>query len=312
VNPRLEGYAAAVLQAPDADVRRLAEDLVAVERTVIDNRALRAALTDTAIPPRARRAVVEDLLSDRVAPGVRRVVGFAAEAVVAPEVPSAISWLAQRAQLLVDDRQLGAAPLAHGQARQRVGGFATAQLEGLGVAQLEEVEDELFRFARIVESTPALRAVLTDRDTPVAVRRRVVDALLVGKAQDVTVRLAEYVVVGGRPRDTVGTLDWLVEQTALARGWRVARVRAAAGIDGDERERLVSSLTRLTGRPVEMQVTVDPSLLAGVVLEVGDLRVDASARGRLQALREHMSPANWHRPATAPERETSDENEGAR
>ena len=323
MNPRLEGYAAAVLETPGTDVARVADDLAAVERALFDNRALRAALTDTAIPPARRRAVVEDLLRDRVAPDALRVVAFAAEAVGAPEVPAAIGWLAQRARLLADERLAGEVPsLAHSQARQRVGGFASAQLESLEVAQLEEVEDELFRFARIVESTPALRRRLTDRELPDPLRVGVVRSLLDGKVQDVTVRLVEYAVVAGRARDLVGTLDWLVEQTAQARGWRVARVRAAAAVDGNERERLVSSLSTLTGQPVELQVTLDPSLLAGVVLEIGNLQVDATTRGRLAALREHLSPANWHRPATAAERTAAEEqaagrqipdpNEGAR
>ncbi|HEY3941912.1 MAG TPA: F0F1 ATP synthase subunit delta [Acidimicrobiales bacterium] len=298
MNPRLEGYTAAVLEAPGADAAALADDLAAVERAVLSNGALRSALTDTAVPGAGRRAVIEDLLADRVAPDARRIVGFAAEAVPAPEVPSAIGWTAQRARLVAESRGSGESPLGHSQARERVGGFAAAQFEGLDVRALEEVEDELFRFARVVESTPELRAVLTDPELPAAARRGVVRSLLSGRALEATVRLVEFTVVGGRARDLVGTLDWLVERTAQARGWRVARVRSAGDVDGEEREQLVSSLSRLAGQPVELQVTQDPALLAGVLLEIGDLQVDATAIGRLRALREHLSPANWHRPAS--------------
>jgi F-type H+-transporting ATPase subunit delta len=186
-----------------------------------------------------------------------------------------------------------------------VTGFATFVLEALSVDQLEEVEDDLFRFARIVQSTPALRAALTDRDLPLEVRRGVVRQLLEGKAQAATVRLVDYVLVGGRARDTVGTLDWLVEQTARARGWRVARVRAAADVEQPERDRLTTTLSRIAGTAVELQVTVDPALLAGVVVQVGDLQVDSSVISRLNELREHLLLAGWERPDLSNDEEES-------
>jgi F-type H+-transporting ATPase subunit delta len=105
--------------------------------------------------------------------------------------------------------------------------------------------------------------------------------------------LIRYVVVGGRARDIVGTLDWLVEQTAKARGWRIARVRSAAAIDEAQRGELSDSLSGLAGAPVELQVVIDEALLSGAVIQIGDLQVDASARGRIDALREHLMPGGW-------------------
>jgi F-type H+-transporting ATPase subunit delta len=315
VNPALQGYAAAVLQAPGTDVARLAADLESVAAAFAANPALRAALTDTAVDAPSRRAVLDDLLGDRVSAGARRTAGFAAAAVAAPDVPLAIDWLAHRARQIAEGREVAEEVLGHRGARDRVGGFATAALEDLPVDRLEEVEDELFRFARIVESTPELRSALTDRDMPLAIRQGVVGQLLAGKVQDVTVRLVDYVLAGGRARDTVGTIDSLVEQTAMLRGWRVARVRAAAEVAAPEQERLVASLSRLAGWPVALQVTVDPALLAGVTVEVGDLLIDATARGRLDVLREHMSSANWERPGLGyarPSTQDDEDEEGAR
>jgi F-type H+-transporting ATPase subunit delta len=68
----------------------------------------------------------------------------------------------------------------------------------------------------------------------------------------------------------------------------VARVRSARAIDEDEQRRLAQALQRLTRQPVELQVTEDPSLLGGAVVQVGDLLVDASAEHRLQQLEEHL------------------------
>ena len=80
-----------------------------------------------------------------------------------------------------------------------------------------------------------------------------------------TLSLARYAVTGGRARDIVGTLDFLVEQTAQARGWRIARVRSAAPIDEAQRTELTDSLGSLAGAPVELQVEVDESLLSGAL-----------------------------------------------
>ena len=163
----------------------------------------------------------------------------------------------------------------------------------MSTAELESLEDDLFRFARIVEATPALRAALTDRDLEVAARQGLVTQLLEGKMSAASLSLARYAVTGGRARDIVGTLDFLVELTAQARGWRIAHVRAAAPIDDAQRTELTESLGTLAGAPVELQVEVDESLLSGTLIRIGDLQVDATARGRIDALREHFAPTGW-------------------
>ena len=79
---------------------------------------------------------------------------------------------------------------------------------------LESLEDDLFRFGRIVASTPGLRDALTDRDLEVAARQGLVTQLLEGKVPATTLALVRYAVTGGRARDFVGTIAFLVEQTA--------------------------------------------------------------------------------------------------
>ncbi len=296
MNPAVQGYAVAVVEATAPAARAaLAADVAAVDRLLQANAELRAAMTDAALPARARRAVLAELLSTRVGASAARLCAFAAGAVHPQEVPATISWVAGRLRQLVEgeveveEEEL----LGHREARERVGGYAAYLFEDLSVAELEAVEDDLFRFARIVDSTPELRGALSDRDLPPAVRRAIVHDLLAGKVHDATLRLVDYVTVGGRPRDVVGTLDWLVEQVAIARGWRVARVRAGQEVGDEERRRLSEALSRLVGSPVELQVTVDPALLGGVDVEIGDIRLDATARGRLERLREHVAAGGW-------------------
>ena len=297
MNPTLQGYTSAVLEAAGSTggdgLRTLATDLESIEQLVLANGHLSAALTDTTMRPAVRRAVMLDLLEGKVSAPARRLAAFACAAVRAPEVPTALGWVGTRARHAADGVDFDEPPLSLMQSRQRVGGYATAIHEDLSNAELEDLEDGLFRFARIVQSTPELRAALVDRDLAPSARQGLVTQLLEGKVHPSTVSLVRYVVVGGRARDIVGTLDWLVEQTAKARGWRIARVRAAAPIDEAQQGELSDSLTSLAGAPVELQVVIDEALLSGAVIQIGDLQVDASARGRIDALREHLMPGGW-------------------
>jgi F0F1-type ATP synthase delta subunit len=294
VNPTLQGYSAAVVDATDpAALAAVARDAEAIEQVVLANGPLHAALSDTAVPGTSRRAVLLDLLEGKVAPEARRLAAFAAMVVTAPEVASALGWLATRVRHAVERQELVEPPLSLAASRHRVGGYATAVFEDLALGQLESLEDDLFRFARIVATTPALRGALADRDTPLPARQGLVTDLLEGKVAPTSVALARYAVTGGRARDIVGTLEYLVDLAAQARGWRIAHVRAAAPIEEPQQTALTDSLATLTGAPVELQVVLDETLLSGVRIRIGDLQVDATARGRIDALREHLAPAGW-------------------
>ena len=294
MNPTLQGYAAAVMESVGADgVGALADDLDSIEQLVLTNGMLRAALGDTAVAGSARRAVMLDLLDGKVGEAARRLAAFGCMAVPAQDVTSALSWLSLRVRHVADRADSEEPSLSLTQARQRVAGFATALYEDMETPELESLEDDLFRFARIVGATPELRAALTDRDVAVPARQGLVTQLLEGKVPATTLSLVRYAVAGGRARDYVGTLDFLVEQTALARGWRIARVQAARPIDDAQRASLTDALGSLAGGPVELQVEIDESLLSGARIRIGDLQVDATARGRIDNLREHLVPAEW-------------------
>lgn len=290
MNPSLMGYETAVLERLDPARRRAAADeLLALEATVQGAPALRAALTDTAVTAVARRGVMEDVLRGKVSAEAARIAAFAAFAASAPDVPIALTDAALRAAAAADaDGELDEPALSVTGSRARVGGYAACVFEELPTEALDGVEDDLFRWALTVSASPELRRAITNRDLPAPARAEIVVGLLAGRASEVTVRLARYAVVGGRPRDLLGTLDWLVDRVAEERGWRVARVRAARAIDEEAGDRLSATLRGLVGRPVELQVEPRPELLGGVVVEVGDLRVDATVRGRLDALAEAL------------------------
>ena len=296
--PALQGYLAAIGETLAAGDPGALADAAAEMRSVTElmdgSSELTLAINDGSVPATARRAVLDDLLDGKVRPEVRSLVDRAVTVVPASEVATAFHWLTR--QLIGAADRTGSGKnepdtepvLGRLASRNRVNGYAAAIFEQAGVEEIEEIEDQLFRFARTVESHRALRSALGDRDLPVRVRQEVITDLLGDKALESTRRLAAYAVRGGRARDIVSTLDTLVVEAASARGWRVARVQSAHEVDDSQRQELSEALGRLTGTPVELQVTVDPALLGGVVVQVGDLLVDGSARHRLDQLKEHL------------------------
>ncbi|MBW3626982.1 MAG: ATP synthase F1 subunit delta [Actinobacteria bacterium] len=170
---------------------------------------------------------------------------------------------------------------------QRVDGYATAMFEVARVeGSLDEVEDELFRFARTLEGNDQLRSVLTDDAVPAERRRGVVGDLLGDRASPVTANLVSLVVGAGRARELPAIIDRLVQRAAAEHDKVVAEVRSAVALDDDQRKRLAEALGRATGKSVEVKVVVDPSVLGGLVARVGDTVIDGTVRTRLDQLRE--------------------------
>ena len=288
--PKLEGYAAAVLgELTDAQRQEAVTQLELVDVTVQSRSDLRAALTDTAISSGSRSAVLRELLTGRVNDVTVRLAAYAAQVSPGQDVPSVLSDLTHYAVVRARPEVQYPEGLSLLQARKRISGYADAILEDLNVEAFAAIEDDLFRWARTVESNPELRRILVDRDAPVEGRVDITRRLLEGKIAPSSLQLAIYVIEGGRPRDVVGSLDFLVDYTAKARDWRVARVWTARPIDETARLSLIDALRVITGHEVELQVVEDPTLLGGVLVQVGDLRLDATTKGRLGALRESIA-----------------------
>jgi F-type H+-transporting ATPase subunit delta len=296
--PKLEGYAAARLGSLERTVLATVDhDLGSVEQTILGRADLRAVLTDTSISGATRGQVLRDLLAGKVNDVTLQVAVYAAVAVPAQEVPHALGELAFAANELLETGEFSLASLGLLSARRRVAGFADALLDDVDTTNFARVEEELFRWARTIEGNLELRRLLLDRDAPLGSRVATVEALLAGKVDAITLSLARFVIEGGRPRDVVGTLDFLVDYVAQARDWRVARVHTARPLDEASQAQLVSSLATLTGKNVELQIAEEPDLLGGVLVEVGDLRLDATTRGRLGALRDAVTSGRLYESA---------------
>jgi F-type H+-transporting ATPase subunit delta len=147
------------------------------------------------------------------------------------------------------------------------------------------VEDELFRFARTLEARDELRTTLTDAALPVSQRQQIVEDLLGGKAHAITTSLVSMVVGTGRSRDLPAIIAELVRLSAAEGNKEVAEVRSAIALTDDQKARLAEALGQATGKQVEVKVVIDPTVLGGLVAQVGDTVIDGSVRTRLDQLK---------------------------
>lgn len=151
---------------------------------------------------------------------------------------------------------------------------------------LDEVTDELFRFARALEGNDDLWRALGDANLPASRRQQVVQDLLSGRASPVTTAVVSLLVGVGRARDIPAVVDLVVARAAEERQKEVAEVRSAVDLTDEQRTRLAEALRSATGKQVEVKVVVDPSVLGGVVATIGDTVIDGSVRRRLDQLRD--------------------------
>jgi F-type H+-transporting ATPase subunit delta len=290
VRDAIVGFADAVVEAATegGEVAELADQLAGFGQLVADSPDLRVALSDPEVPAPSRRGLLTDLLSGRVRPEMLSLLAYVAEVDRATEFSEDLAWLETRAAAARDRLVPVEGPQGRVTAQERLAGYATAVLEGVERGQLDEIEDELFRFMQTVAGSDRLQAALTDRDVSVDARQGLVRDLLSGRATRATVRLAAYATRVGRARDYLALLSTAVDRVAEERGRRVADVRAAAELNEEARRRLAEALGRLTGRQVELRVQTDPSLLGGFVATVGDTVVDGSTRHRLDQLKDRL------------------------
>ena len=255
----LKNLAAVVTGAPRAShMAALPGDLFTVVDALDSSVALRRALTDPSTPEEGRQRLVHTLLDGKVS---KVAVQIVTEAV-------GMRWGGGRALADALERQGIRAQLL------------VAEREG----NLEETEDELFRFARVVESTPQLRDALSDRGVDLGGRRQLVEDLLGSRATETTVVLAKR-AVGARERTFAHTMEGFVSLAAAQKNRVVATVRVARPLSSEQRSRLQVALSTQVGRDVLLQEVLDQSVLGGIRVELGDEVIEGTVAGRLEQAR---------------------------
>lgn len=175
-------------------------------------------------------------------------------------------------------------------ADDRIEGYARGIFEmARGEGELERVEDELRSISRALETSPELRSNLTDPQLPLEKKQGIVDELIGGRASSLTVGLVQLVVSQGRAAELPAIVTAVAETAASSRDKEVAEVRSAVPLDPETVARLTASLSKATGKEVEVKVTVDPSVIGGIVARVGDTVIDGSIAKRVDSVRQAVN-----------------------
>ncbi len=154
--------------------------------------------------------------------------------------------------------------------------------------QIEDVEEQLFRFSRILDSEPRLITLLSEYTTPLDGRISLLNNVLHRRASKNTADLLRQTIEllhGERADDAVRELANLA---VSRRGEVVAHVRAASELSDAQSNRLTELLTRIYGHPVSLQLDIDPALLGGLTIAVGDEVIDGSLASKLASAENHL------------------------
>ena len=154
---------------------------------------------------------------------------------------------------------------------------------------LDTVEDQLFRFGRIVDANDELRSHLDEATVPAERRVQLLDSLLAGKADPVTIELLDRTVRSGRKHSMALAVDGLLNEVAWRRQRATALVRSAAPLTDEQIARLAAVLRETYGRDVDIRVVIDPGVRGGLIVQVGDEVIDGSVAGRLASARSALN-----------------------
>ena len=248
----------------DADVAAtVGNELFEVVRLLDQEPGLRRALADYTSAREARTGLVRDLFGGRVSPATLDVVSGLASA----------RWSVPRD--LAD-------------AAEELAVLATAAAAG-GAGNLDDVEDELFRFGRIASGEPELLAALSDQRMPDSQKRALLDQLLSGKVAEASLRLVTQAVINPRGRNLEANL---ADYARLVADWRqrlIAVVRVATELSDSQRQRLTRALSAIYGQGIQLNVIIDPRVVGGVSIQIGDELIDGTLSSRFAELRRHWA-----------------------
>jgi F-type H+-transporting ATPase subunit delta len=139
---------------------------------------------------------------------------------------------------------------------------------------------------RAFETSPELRSSLTDAQLPAEKKQGIIDELIGGRASSLTVGVVQLLVSQDRASELPAIAKAVADAAASSRDKALAEVRSAVPLDDETVQRLTASLGRATGKNVEINVVVDPSVIGGVVATVGDTVIDGTIAKRFESVRQ--------------------------
>lgn len=241
---------------------RMADDLFGVADVLRREPSLRRTVTDVSVPAEAKSRLARQVFERALASESMDLVA------------SAVSrrWAASR-DLADSLEYLGVVCI-----------LRSAEKRG----EADALEDELFGFGRIVADNPDLRDALSDPARSTEDKRRLIADLLDGRATTAAIRLAQESVAGTH-RTVALAVEAYQKIVAEHRNRLVATVRVARELSEQDAARLANALERQYGRPVHLNVMIDPGVIGGIRVEIGDDVIDGTVSSRLDDARRQLA-----------------------
>lgn len=254
------GLAAAIDNGGDG--YRIGDDLFAVTEVLTTQPGLRRVLTDFSRPADDKAALVRQLFEGKIDAASLELLAWAVSR----------RWAATR-DLAYALEHLGVVAVVMAADRDE---------------EADRLEEELFAFSRLVTDNPELRDTLSDPARSAADKRRLLDGLLEGKVAAGTMRLVRQ-STSGFHRTVSIALEEYQKLAAAHRRRLVALVRVARPLGDGESQRLADALARQYDRPVHLNTLVDPDVIGGVRVEIGDDIIDGTVASRLDDARRKLA-----------------------
>jgi F-type H+-transporting ATPase subunit delta len=245
-----------------ATSEQIGDQLFAVVRLLDSEHGLRRALADPTKPPAEKAGVTRRLLQGKVSEATE---GLAADA-------AAAHW---------------ASPSDFADALEQLAIEALTMSAQYG-GTLDDLEDDLFRFGRLVSAQTGLRAVLIGQTTPDA-KASLLANLLTDKVSGPSLSLITQMLTHPRGRSPQTVLDLAASIAARRREQLIAVVRVATELSAAQRRRLLETLTAAYGQGVHLNVVHDPAVIGGISVQIGDELIDGSAASRLAEVRRRLA-----------------------
>lgn len=259
---RLEPVLRQEVSTPGA-VPALAAELLNVTRLFDTNTTLRRSLSDPSRGPEVKGAVANQLLADKVSPISLDVIAGVVRSrwTSPPDLTAAVEYLGVTTLLSDAERQ----------------------------NQLDQVEDELFRLSRTIEHTPDLQRALNNGRASSDLKVTLLNQLLSGKSSAQTAALAEHAVRAPRGRRVERALEEFTKIAAERRGRKTAVVTSAVPLSETQRSKLENILELKYGRKISVTNDVNPELVGGLKITIGDDVIDASTLTQLESARRKLA-----------------------
>jgi F-type H+-transporting ATPase subunit delta len=259
----LDGSAAGQGAAGVTAARQLGDELFSVTGLLDNEAGLRRVLSDPAQEASAKQGLAQGLLRGKIGdPALELVTALVGE-----------SW-SQPADLADAAEQLAVLAVVESADRQGV---------------LDDVEDELFRFGRVVNAQPELRIALSDPFVAADRKNSLLQQLLGGKVTEPAMRLVSQAADRPRGRSLDVSLQEYARLAAERRERLIAEVHVAITLTAAQRERLRRALAASYGRDVHLNIVLDPKVIGGMSVQVADEIMDGTVAGRLAGLRRRMA-----------------------